>query len=281
MAIINSMGVGRSKKSMGNVTYRVVRGRTIGSQKRSQGESGATTRGLNGNVRKPLFAMINSFMKAHDTDIQVSFNKSQYGSQRNYFFSQNYAALSAALQALAISASASGIMPLESAIEAAITAYATANPTAIYRVKLAGFDNVFMTGAWDSADNPVSGGSQDGLGVGTAQVIQTGGAYKYNAPIAISTMQHSGAKIVHLGGTVQIKGNAIPACITSAQIIYLTATGVVSPAVTVSAVTSVAGQLDYTTDELTEAQDAIAVQIGGVFVRLTSAYVKTETDPLG
>ena len=281
MAIINSMGVGRSKKSMGNVTYRVVRGRTIGSQKRSKGVSGAVTRGVTGSIRKPLFAMINSFMKAHDTDIQVSFNKSTYGSQRNYFFSQNYGALSAALQALAVSASNSGVIPLESEVESAITAYATANPTAIYRVKLAGFDNVFMTGAWDSADNPVSGGSQDGLGSGTAQVLEAGGTYKYNAPIAISTLQHSGAKIVHLGGAVQIKGAAIPAGITSGQIIYHTPTGVVSPAVTITNVTSVAGQLDYTTNELAESQNAIAVQIGSVYIRLTSAYVRTEVDPLG
>ena len=33
MAIIRSMGVGSAKKSMGNVTYRTVRGRTVGSQK--------------------------------------------------------------------------------------------------------------------------------------------------------------------------------------------------------------------------------------------------------
>lgn len=281
MAIINSMGVGRSKKSMGNVTYRVVRGRTIGSQKRGKGETGATTRGLSGNVRKPLFAMINSFMKAHDTDIQVSFNKSQYGSQRNYFFSNNYAALSVALQALATAASNSGVMPMESEIETAITSYATANPTAIYRVKLAGFENVYLSGAWDSADNPVAGGSSDGLGVGTAQVLSSDGTYKYNSPVAISLSQHNGAKIVHLGGSVQIKGTSIPAGITAPQIVYLTPTGVVSPAVTITGVTSVAGQLDYTTNELTDAQDAVAVQIGSIYVRLTSAYVRTEAAPLG
>ena len=90
MAIINAIGVGRAKKSMGNVTYRAVRGRTIASLKRVQGEQGAITRGMSGNLRKPIFAMINLYMAGHASDIQVSFNRSKYGSQRKYFFTMNY-----------------------------------------------------------------------------------------------------------------------------------------------------------------------------------------------
>lgn len=37
MAIINSMGVGKARGSMGNVTYRTVKGQTIGSQKIDKG----------------------------------------------------------------------------------------------------------------------------------------------------------------------------------------------------------------------------------------------------
>lgn len=37
MAIINSMGVGKASGSMGNVTYRTVKGQTIGSQKLAKG----------------------------------------------------------------------------------------------------------------------------------------------------------------------------------------------------------------------------------------------------
>lgn len=37
MAIINSMGVGKARGSMGNVTYRTVKGQTIGSQKLGKG----------------------------------------------------------------------------------------------------------------------------------------------------------------------------------------------------------------------------------------------------
>lgn len=284
MAIINSMGVGRSRKSMGNVTYRVVRGRTIGSQKRVAGVTGATTRGISGNVRKPLFAMINTFMAAHQSDIQVSFNKSRYGSQRNYFFSINYKALSAALNTLALSAAASGIMPLESEVEAAIVAYATANPTAIYRVKLAGFENLFLTGAWSSDDNPVSGGSIDGLGNGVAKV--TSGEYKYNAPATLSLSKHSGARIVHAAGTVLLTGSAIPSGLTAETIIYHTVNGPINPAVVISDVESAAGSVQYTAPEITEAENIVAVQLGTIFFRLSSAYVQSggsniDDDPLG
>lgn len=285
MAIISSMGVGRSKKSMGNVTYRVVRGRTIGSQKRGAGATGATTRGLTGNIRKPLFAMISSFMKAHDTDIQVSFNKSQYGSQRNYFFAQNYGALSAALQALAVSAAASGVMPLESEVEAAITAYATANPTAIYRVKLAGFDNVFMDGAWDSNDNPVSGGSSDGLGTGTVDISDDSdplNSVSYSAPIALSLSLHAGAKIVHAFSTMAvIKAAALPAGITSGQITYYSGNIPLATQPTISNVTSVTGQLTYSVTSVAEASNVTAVKVGNMYLRLTSAYVKAGDNPLG
>lgn len=270
---------------MGNVTYRVVRGRTIGSQKRGAGETGATTRGLSGNIRKPLFAMINSFMKAHDTDIQVSFNKSTYGSQRNYFFSQNYAALSAALQTLAISASASGVMPLESEVESAITAYATANPTAIYRVKLAGFDNMFMDGAWDSNDNPVSGGSSDGLGIGTVDISDDSDPLKsisYSAPIALSLSLHAGAKIVHAFSTAAvIKAAALPAGITAGQIAYYSGNTPLATQPTITNVTSVTGQLTYSVTSVAEASNVTAVKIGNMFLRLTSAYVKAGDNPQG
>lgn len=217
--------------------------------------------------------MINTFMAAHQSDIQVSFNKSKYGSERNYFFSTNYAALANALNTLALSAAASGLMPLESEVEAAIVAYATANPTAIYRVKLAGFEPVYLTGAWDSNDNPVSGGSSDGLGVGTAKV--TSGEYTYNAPATLSLSKHAGARIVHSAGTVVLTGAAIPSGLTAGTIIYHTADGPVNPGVVLTDVVSAAGSVQYTAPEITEAKNVIAVKLGGIYFRLSSAYVQS------
>lgn len=284
MAIINSMGVGRSRKSMGNVTYRTVRGRTIGSQKRSEGT--ATTRGLGGNIRKPLFAMISMFMREHASDIQVSFNKTRYGSQRNYMFQKNYSALSSALSSLALAASASGTIPNLTEIEAAITEYATANPTSIYRVLLDGFATVYLTGAWNEEDNPVSGGASDGLGRGTSSVSSTDGKSTYTAPIALSLSFHAGARTVRSAGNVTILAGVLPSSITAANIVYLGTSGVaIEPQPAITDVVSTAGSLKYTCAEITEAMGVIGFRMGNIFVRLSSAYVRTgsglDENPLG
>lgn len=278
MAIINAIGVGRAKKSMGNVTYRSVRGRTIASLKRVRGEQGAITRGMSGNLRKPIFAMINLYMAEHASDIQVSFNRSKYGSQRNYFFTMNYRGLSAALMSLAQTASISNELPSLSEIDDAVTTYATANPEAIYRVRLDGFQSVYLAGEWSSDDNPISGGSTDGLGTGKLRTLSDDLGY-YDAPAAFSLTFHAGAKIVRDAGTVHITGAAIPAGITAADIAYLSADN--TPVeVAVTDVVSAVGDLEYGAPAITVGQNIVAVKVASVYVRLSSAYVKTEHDPL-
>lgn len=279
MAIINSMGVGKARKSMGNVTYRTVRGRTIGSQKRAATGSTPATRG-DGAVmsrQQALFGMVSMFMQAHASDIDVSFNKSKYGSQRNYFFSVNRKALFAALNTLAMSAMASGY-PLLSEVESAIMEYATANPTAIYRVKLSGFESVFLTGAWSSDDNPVSGGGTQPLGKGTASFSSADTTY--TAPAAATAVFQAGAKIIRGAGNVTLSIPGIPAGILASDIKFLTADGAVVSGLSATAVvSSEANKLVYTAPELTSTHNVLAVQIGIIYVRLTSAYVNP--NPLG
>ena len=279
MAIINSMGVGRAKKSMGNVTYRTIRGRTIGSQKRS----GATTRATFLTRAQALFGMVSMFMQAHASDIEVSFNKSQYGSQRNYFFRINKAALEEALSPLLPNVMANATYPTVSEVENAITSYATKNPTAIFRVKLSGFENVYLTGSWMSSDNPISGGATDGLGTGS--VNTTAGETSYDAPIALSMEFHSGARIVRPAGTVKIVSPVLPSGIIASDISYLTTDGnVVTPAVTVSSVTSAVGSLQFSAPELTAAMNVLAIKVSGIYIRLVSAYTSeggVDQNPFG
>jgi hypothetical protein len=279
MALVNALDGGVAQKTADNKTYRMVRGRIIVSRKRVSGETGAITRGLGGNIRKPLFAMINSYMSQHKTDIQVSFNKSKYGSQRNYFFTVNYTALSQALNSLALSAAATGVMPLESEVESAINTYVTANPTSVYRVKLAGFDNVFMSGAWDSNDNPIAGGSTDGLGTGTASF--TVSDQGYTAPIALSLSKHNGAKMVHGAVQINLLAANLPTSVVAADLVYYNESGALATQPTISNVTSAAGSLTYDVTALASSDDAVALSVKGVFIRLTSAYVASggEVDP--
>lgn len=283
MAIISSMGVGRARKSMGNVTYRTVRGRTIGSQKRTA-TGGAATRG-EGQVlsyQQALFGMVSMFMQAHGGDIDVSFNKSRYGSQRNYFFKKNKSSLFKALQALASVAVMQGY-PTLTEIEEAITTYATANPTAIVRVSLQGFDVVYLTGAWTSDDNPVSGGGASVIGTGTVVTESSNGIYTYTAPAAALNAFRAGAKIVRTGGTTKMTIPGIPAGLTTGTIKFLTNDGnIVSGIAVTEVVSSTEGSVTYNSPALEDANNVVAVQLGGVFVRLTSAYVRTgEQNPLG
>lgn len=147
MAIINSMGVGRSRKSMGNVTYRTVRGRTIGSQKRS---GDVVTRVPNAvqEQSRALFRAISMYISLHRADVNASFDKTKYGSQGNYFMKWNKQAIRAAV---------SGVIYGNSSMEeivSAIETYATENPKSIYRVKKSGVPPMYLTGAWESSDNP-------------------------------------------------------------------------------------------------------------------------------
>ena len=270
MGIVRSMGVGKTRGSVGNMTYRVVRGRTISSEKISERPA---TRGIgSGSVQNALFGMVAMYADAHATDIQVSFNKTQYGSQRNYFMKLNFGALRSALLSLASTAKLNGFLPTLDAIETAVSDYATANPTKILRVKLAGFDKKYLTGPWSSEDNPVSGGSVDSLGAGVVRVVASTG--EYNAPCAFSLNYHSGALITRPAGSVAIQGAAITG--VPASIVYLGANGTpLASQPTISGKAFVSGVLNYAVTAVT---GATAVKLDDVYLRLTSAYVFTEID---
>lgn len=268
MAIVNSLGIGRGKKSAGNLTYRTVRGRCIASQRREKmgAQSGAPS------IAQAKFSLISSFMRAHASDIDVSFSKSAYGSQRNNFYRKNKAGLEAALQALASTYSTTNQKPSVAEIDEAIATYAQSNPTAIIRVYLSGFDTVYLTGSWSSDDNPVAGGGVNELGRGTATVAV--GGETYDGKVACSLNFYPGAKIVREAGDATITCNGLPAGIQAAQINYLDGSGLPISALTVSTVTSsVAGKLIFEAPKVEAGQNALALQVGNVYVRLTSAYV--------
>lgn len=85
MAIINSLAIGKSYKSAGNLTYKTVRGRTIASQRITSNKSNtflqATQRGH--------FSSVSKCITLCQSWINSSYEKSKYGSQRNCFFKIN------------------------------------------------------------------------------------------------------------------------------------------------------------------------------------------------
>ena len=270
MGVVRSMGVGKTRGSVGNMTYRVIRGRCVSSAKVGKRP---LTRGLaSGSIQNALFGMVAMYMDAHASDINVSFNKTQYGSRRNYFMKLNFNELKKALLSLAGTAKATGSLPSLDVIETAVSDYATNNPTKIIRVKLAGYDMKYLAGVWSSEDNPVSGGGVDSLGAGVVRVTTATG--EYNAPSAFSLSYHSGALITQPAGAVAIQGAAIQG--VPASIVYLGSNGIpLASQPTITGKAFVAGVLNYTASAVS---GATAIKLDETYMRLTSAYVFTEAD---
>ena len=80
------------------------------------------------------------YIGMHRADINASFDKTKYGSQGNYFYKVNKAAMETAVQELV--PTAQNATPAQ--VEEAVTTYATANPTSIYCVKLSGAETVYL-----------------------------------------------------------------------------------------------------------------------------------------
>lgn len=85
MAIIDSIVIGTSKKSMGNMTLRKVRGRSIGSKKIMENLSNTEKQA----AQRTSFKDISQLMAKISFLINQSYEKSRYGSARNNFFKIN------------------------------------------------------------------------------------------------------------------------------------------------------------------------------------------------
>lgn len=153
MAIINSVFVGRAKKSAGNATFRTVRGRTIASQKVAK--TGTRVGALSQN--QFALAVISRFASLKAADIVASFDPTTYGSARNAFFKLNYGPMKEAVTQLWRDSHLAGAakLPTDAEILTTIAEYSEENPNAIYRVKKAGYPVVYLQGEWSSDDNPV------------------------------------------------------------------------------------------------------------------------------
>lgn len=152
MGIVRAIGVGKTKGSVGDWTYRVVRGQTIATQKVARRP---LTRAEAVSLQQFAFGLINRYMFMHAADIQVSFNKTKYGSERNYFAKINFSELRAAFTSLYRHGETSVDSITDDQIESAVAAYAEEHPTAIYRVKKSGFPAVYLSGLWSPDDNPI------------------------------------------------------------------------------------------------------------------------------
>lgn len=85
MAIINSLAIGKSVKSAGNLTYKTIRGRTIASQRITTNKS----KTLAQVIQRNGFGAASRSAALIQTYIKACYEKSKYGSARNAFMRIN------------------------------------------------------------------------------------------------------------------------------------------------------------------------------------------------
>lgn len=85
MAIINSLAIGKSFKSAGNLTYKTVRGRTIASQRITSNKSNTIAQGF----QRSRFGITAQCMQLFISYVNNFFEKTKYGSARNQYVKVN------------------------------------------------------------------------------------------------------------------------------------------------------------------------------------------------
>jgi hypothetical protein len=220
MAILRNVTTDNGSKSLGMVTLRNSRGRTIASQKRTLG-SGKKTSAQ--SQYQFLFSLVSHFMRLISIDIRESFDKSKYGSERNAFFKLNKTHLYAAFSTLAANAVkaqeiaiADGNSPEVNMItvpfatfNAAIIAYVTTNPNTIIRAYKKGY---------------------------TVEYVSTSGWVSYIPPspsTAIADVDLNGTDVAEHSGVLTV---------LEGEVLTLNGTSLSGEILTVTAATSVVGQ---------------------------------------
>lgn len=85
MAIVNSLAIGKSRKSAGNLTYKTVRGRTIASQRITENKSNTAKQA----AQRGSFSMSSQAIALCRSYVDYAYEKSKYGSSRNEFMKMN------------------------------------------------------------------------------------------------------------------------------------------------------------------------------------------------
>lgn len=85
MAIVNSLAIGKSVKSAGNLTYKTIRGRTIASQRITSNKSNTAAQA----GQRSSFGNASKAIKLVQQYVDACYEKSKYGSSRNAFFKSN------------------------------------------------------------------------------------------------------------------------------------------------------------------------------------------------
>ena len=146
MAQIKQVGIGRKTTgTIDGITYVTRNGKTYArSTPTMPAKAYKTPAALK---RQAVFKMIQMHLKYHLRTIRQTFTPKGNGSPSNRYYSVNGKALRLALDALADRYVAGEDVTLTD-VENAISAFAAEHPSSIRIASLAGYGEVFLTGAW-------------------------------------------------------------------------------------------------------------------------------------
>lgn len=288
MAIVRTLWLRKARKSLAGTNYKQVYGRTIQSEnpgtrgsaldKYNSVKNSPTSRAddvdtaRESAIREAQFGFISRYARIHADDINVSFDRAKYGTRRNYFLHVNGANLLLAVRILAVETFEAPFGATDAEIEAAVTTYAASNPTALYRVKLDGYPVQYLTGEWDTNDNPVpvEPASINSVLLGSTAVVN-GGAYPLSAPSALAV---TGTGITSANVRLRMNGSSLSAKSVSSSEIQFNVN------VNGSYQLVVNGSVDrsFSVSGLSEQGNVTSMEIDGVTATVPTTLT---TDPVG
>lgn len=161
MARIHQVGIGRkSSGTIDGITYVTRNGVTYARATPVMPASVYKTPAA--LKRQAVFKLIQMHMKYHLGTIRQTFTPQGNGTPYNRYYSVNGKALGKALSSLAEHYVAGEEVSITD-VEAAISAYAAANPTAIRIASKSGYGEVFLTGDWPGTITLKANGSDSTL----------------------------------------------------------------------------------------------------------------------
>ena len=148
MARIHQVGIGRKTTgTIDGITYVTRNGATYARAVPIMPKSAYKTPAA--LKRQAIFKMVQMHLNYHLRTIRQTFTPSGNCSARNRYYAVNGKAFTKALDGLADRYVAGEIVTIED-VEAAICAYASANPKAICIAQKSGYGHVYLTGDWPS-----------------------------------------------------------------------------------------------------------------------------------
>lgn len=153
MAVIRSNAIGKARKSVGGITYRLRKGRTLAARKRGpSAASKAMVREQDGFLIYPAtaFYFCQYWCRRWHNSIKKSFDKSRKGSEFNNFARLNMKVF----QRIVEDMNMRGAETIPLVMYGLINEWCELHPNQMVRIKKKGMPTVYNNGSWWEVNDP-------------------------------------------------------------------------------------------------------------------------------